>query len=62
MIGTIVVLWKLPPVYGTLGAAIVLSRMIQGQFDLFWTAVQVSDPLPGGRHLRRRRRPRRDRG
>jgi O-antigen ligase len=45
MIGTVVVLWKLPPVYGTLGAAIVLSRLVQGQFDLFWTAVQVSVPF-----------------
>jgi O-antigen ligase len=45
MVGTIVVLWKLPPVYGTLGAAIVLSRFVQGQFDLFWTAVQVSVPF-----------------
>jgi O-antigen ligase len=45
MIGAIVVLWKLPPVYGTLGAAIVLSRFVQGQFDLFWTAVQVSVPF-----------------
>jgi O-antigen ligase len=45
MVGTIVVLWKLPPIYGTLGAAIVLSRFVQGQFDLFWTAVQVSVPF-----------------
>jgi O-antigen ligase len=45
MVGTIVVLWKLPPVYGTLGAAMVLSRFVQGQFDLFWTAVQVSVPF-----------------
>jgi hypothetical protein len=45
MVGAIVVLWKLPPVYGTLGAAIVLSRFVQGQFDLFWTAVQVSVPF-----------------
>jgi O-antigen ligase len=45
MVGTIVVLWKLPPIYGTLGAAIVLSRLVQGQFDLFWTAVQVSVPF-----------------
>jgi len=45
IVGAIVVLWKLPPVYGTLGAAIVLSRFVQGQFDLFWTAVQVSVPF-----------------
>jgi O-antigen ligase len=45
MIGTVVVLWKLPPVYGTLGAAIVVSRFVQGQFDLFWVAVQVSVPF-----------------
>jgi len=45
MIGAIVVLWKLPAIYGTLGATILLSRLVQGQFDLFWVAVQVSVPF-----------------
>ena len=44
-VGTIVVLWRLDPAFGTLGTSVVLSRFVQGQFDLFWTAVQVSVPF-----------------
>lgn len=44
-IGTLVVLWRVDPRYGTLAFAIVLSRVVQGQFDLFWIAVQVSVPF-----------------
>ena len=53
-VGTLVVLWRLDPVYGTLGTAVVLSRFVQGQFDLFWTAVQVSVPFVIAGHLPRR--------
>jgi hypothetical protein len=44
-VGTLIVLWRLDPVYGTLGTVVVLSRFVQSQFDLFWTAVQVSIPF-----------------
>lgn len=43
--GSIIILWRLPSEYGTLAALVVLSRFVQGQFDLFWTAVQVSLPF-----------------
>jgi hypothetical protein len=39
------VLWRIDPRYGTLAFAILLSRVVQGQFDLFWAAVQVSIPF-----------------
>lgn len=42
--GTLAVLWRVDPVYGTLGVVAVLTRVVQGQLDLFWVAVQV--PLP----------------
>ncbi|QBF45276.1 O-antigen ligase family protein [Janibacter limosus] len=45
MVGTIVVLWKLPPAYGTLAVLAVLSRFVQGQLDLFWVAAQTSIPF-----------------
>lgn len=44
-IGSLVVLWRVDPRYGTLAFAIVLSRLVQGQFDLFWIAIQVSVPF-----------------
>lgn len=42
MIGTLVILWHLGPTYGGMAFAAVLSRFVQGQFDLFWVAVQIS--------------------
>lgn len=45
MIGALRLLWKLPPVYGTLAFLVLLSRFVQGQFDLFWTAATVSIPF-----------------
>lgn len=45
MIGTLVVLGRLDPTYGTLGMLALLCRLVQGQFDLFWTAVHVSVPF-----------------
>lgn len=44
-IGILVVLWRVDPRYGTLALALPLSRLVQGQFDLFWTAVQTSIPF-----------------
>lgn len=43
--GTLLVLWKLDPAFGILGLALVLTRVIQSQFDLFWSAVLVSIPF-----------------
>lgn len=40
-----VALWflmKMDPVYGTVGAAVVLTRFTQAQFDLYWVAGQAS--------------------
>lgn len=45
MIACVVILWRLPPEYGMLALLVVLSRFVQGQFDLFWTAVHVSVPF-----------------
>lgn len=44
-LGALVVLWRVDPRFGTLAFAIVLARFVQGQFDLFWIAVQVSVPF-----------------
>jgi len=43
--GALVILWRLDPVYGTLGLALLLSRLVQSQLDLFWVAVQTSIPF-----------------
>ncbi|QDO87419.1 O-antigen ligase family protein [Ornithinimicrobium ciconiae] len=45
MIGSLVVLWRLDKTYGTLAFALLLSRLVQGQLDLFWVAVQTSIPF-----------------
>ena len=37
-------LWRLDPRYGTLAFAIVATRLVQGQLDLFWVASQSSFP------------------
>jgi hypothetical protein len=44
-VGTLVVLWRANPQYGTLAVAVILSRLVQGQFDLFWISVAVSLPF-----------------
>lgn len=44
-IGVLVVLWRIDPRFGTLAVAVLLSRLVQSQFDLFWVAVQVSVPF-----------------
>jgi len=33
---------KLPPAYGTLALAVIVARLVQGQFDLYWVAGQSS--------------------
>lgn len=43
--GMLRVLWKMDPAYGVLAFAIVLSRLVQGQFDLFWVSVSISVPF-----------------
>lgn len=45
VVGALVVLWRLDPAYGTLAFSVVLVRVVQTQFDLFWSAVQVSVPF-----------------
>ncbi|MCD2441015.1 O-antigen ligase family protein [Agromyces sp. SYSU K20354] len=44
-LGVFVVLWRVDPRFGTLAVAVLLSRFVQSQFDLFWVAVQVSVPF-----------------
>lgn len=43
--GTMVVLWRCDPAFGTLAAAAVLCRIVQGQLDLFWISIGVSVPF-----------------
>jgi len=45
VLGVLVVLWRLDPAFGTLAFSVVLVRVVQAQFDLFWSAVQVSVPF-----------------
>lgn len=40
--GAIWLLWRLDPVYGTLGLATVVARLAQSQFDLYWAAAHAS--------------------
>jgi hypothetical protein len=35
-------LWRMDPVYGTVGLAVVATRFTQAQFDLYWVAGQAS--------------------
>lgn len=44
-LGALAVLWRLDRRFGTLAFTILLTRFVQGQFDLFWVAVQVSVPF-----------------
>lgn len=45
MVGAVVVLWRLDPVYGTLALSVLVNRLVQAQFDLYWVAVQASLPF-----------------
>jgi polysaccharide biosynthesis protein PslJ len=38
----VVALWRINPVYGTVGVAVVLARFAQAQLDLYWVAGQAS--------------------
>lgn len=38
----VIALWRMNPVYGTVGVAVVLARFTQAQFDLYWVAGQAS--------------------
>jgi O-antigen ligase len=41
----LVILWRIDSRFGTLAFVMVLMRFVQGQFDLFWVAGQVSIPF-----------------
>ncbi len=45
MVGSLVVLWRMDPRYGLVAFVVILSRLVQGQLDLFWVAVQTSVPF-----------------
>ena len=45
MIGALRVLSRLDPRYGTVALAVLATRLVQGQFDLFWTSVGASLPF-----------------
>ncbi|WP_277452468.1 O-antigen ligase family protein [Janibacter sp. DB-40] len=45
MVGSVAVLWRMPPTYGMLAVMVVLGRFVQGQMDLFWVAAQTSVPF-----------------
>jgi hypothetical protein len=45
MVGAVVVLWRVDRGYGTVAVAVLLSRLVQSQLDLFWIAVQTSVPF-----------------
>ena len=42
---TLVILWRVQPLYGTLAFTVMLGRIVQAQFDLFWVTAQVSIPF-----------------
>ena len=44
-VGVLVVLWRVDPRFGSLAFAVVLCRIVQSQFDLFWVAGQASVPF-----------------
>lgn len=35
-------MWRIDPAYGTVGAAVIMTRFVQAQFDLYWAAGQAS--------------------
>ncbi|MFZ0531425.1 MAG: O-antigen ligase family protein, partial [Propionicimonas sp.] len=45
LVGTLVVCWRLDPRHGTVAVAVLVSRIVQAQLDLFWVAVQASVPF-----------------
>lgn len=45
MFGTLAAFKRMDPRYGTLAMSMVLSRFVQGQFDIFWVSVAASLPF-----------------
>jgi len=45
MVGALLVLRRLDPIYGTLALTMLVNRLVQAQFDLYWSAVQASLPF-----------------
>ena len=45
IVGSLVVLGRMEPLYGTLALAVLVCRLAQTQFDLYWVASQASIPL-----------------
>ncbi len=45
MVVALRVAWRLDPAYGSLAVAVLVSRLVQSQLDLYWTAVQASLPF-----------------
>jgi O-antigen ligase len=45
VVGSLIVLWRVQPLYGTLAFTVMLGRLVQSQFDLFWVTAQVSIPF-----------------
>lgn len=43
--GTMVILWRVDPNYGTVAFAVIVGRLVQSQFDLFWISITASVPL-----------------
>ncbi len=44
-LGVVIVLWRVDRRFGTLALGMVLARIVQAQFDLFWVSAQVSIPF-----------------
>jgi hypothetical protein len=43
--GAIIVLWGMESRFANVAIAVLLTRLVQGQFDLFWSAIVVSVPF-----------------
>ncbi|WP_164233000.1 O-antigen ligase family protein [Microbacterium hydrocarbonoxydans] len=44
-LGILIVLWRVDRRFGMLALGLVLARIVQAQFDLFWVSAQVSIPF-----------------
>lgn len=45
VVGVLITLTRLDPRYGTLALALMLDRLVEGQFDIFWVSVTTSLPF-----------------
>jgi hypothetical protein len=45
VVGALVVVWRVDPLYGTAALAVLVSRVVQAQLDIFWVAAQASLPF-----------------